>query len=112
MQQIHCRSAVSTDDNVGIPDYLEVNSIRFEALEEQMSTLILTRSPGAAAPRKGFFRNKFFRMIAEFIDGVRLARAMAHHYDVLSRKSDVELAAFGIRREDIPSIVVNAKYHL
>jgi hypothetical protein len=29
---------------------------------------------------------------------------------VLSRKSDAELAAFGIRREDVPRVVVNARY--
>ena len=70
-----------------------------------MSTLALSGAP--ARPRR---RNSFFRPFVEFLDGIRLARAMAHRYEVLSRKSDAELAAAGIRREDIPRLVVNAKY--
>ena len=70
-----------------------------------MSTLALSGAP--ARPRR---RNSFFRPFVEFLDSIRLARAMAHRYEVLSRKSDAELAAAGIRREDIPRLVVNAKY--
>jgi hypothetical protein len=72
-----------------------------------MSTLALPGSPGETRRR-----NSFFRLFTEFLDGIRLARAMAHRYDVLSRKSDAELAAAGIQREDIPRLVVNAKYAL
>jgi len=57
-------------------------------------------------------RNGFFRPLVELIDGIRLARAMAHRYDVLSRLSDGELAARGIARQDIPRLVVNGKYDL
>jgi hypothetical protein len=70
-----------------------------------MSTLVLDRLPGEPRRRKGFFRP-----LIEFLDGVRLARAMAHRYDVLSRLSDVELAARGIERQDIPRLVVEGKY--
>jgi hypothetical protein len=69
-----------------------------------MSTLVLTARTGA--PR----RQRFFRMISEFFEGIRLARAMAHQYDVLSRLSDGELARRGLRREDIPQVVVNGRY--
>jgi hypothetical protein len=70
-----------------------------------MSTLILTDEA------RGFKRrNGFFRSVAEFFAGIRLARAMAHRYDVLSNLSDAQLDARGIKREDIPSIVVNGKY--
>ena len=72
-----------------------------------MSTLTLSGAPTGSRRRNGFFRP-----LTEFLDGIRLARAMAHRYDVLSRKSDAELAAAGIKREDIPSLVVNAKYVL
>jgi hypothetical protein len=78
-----------------------------------MSTFVLPNSPGAAgAQSETRRRNGFFRPFTEFLDGIRLARAMAHRYEVLSRKSDAELAAAGIRREEIPSLVVNAKYAL
>ena len=61
-----------------------------------------TRPAPAPQTRKGFFRP-----IAEFLDGIRLARAMAHLYDVLSAMSDAGLARRGIKREDIPRIAVN-----
>ena len=52
----------------------------------------------------------FLRPVAELFAGVRLARAMAHRYDVLANLSDAGLSARGIKREDIPGIVVNGKY--
>ena len=70
-----------------------------------MSTLILTdegQGPGLLS--------RFFRPAAELFVGIRLARAMAHRYEVLANLSDVELGVRGIKREDIPSIVVNGKY--
>ena len=68
-----------------------------------MNTLVLPRT---GAPR----RPRFFRIIADFLDGIRLARAMAHQYEVLSRLSDGELARRGLKREDIPQAVVNGHY--
>ena len=70
-----------------------------------MSTLVLT-DEGQETGRL----NRFFRPAAELFAGIRLARAMAHRYDGLANLSDVELEARGIKREDIPSIVVNGKY--
>ena len=64
----------------------------------------LPRTRPAPAPQT---RKGFFRPIVEFLDGIRLARAMAHRYDVLSAMSDAELARRGIKREDIPRIAVN-----
>jgi hypothetical protein len=57
-------------------------------------------------------RTSFFRPIVEFIDGIRLARAMAHRYEVLSRLSDADLEARGIQRQDLPRLVVEGKYDL
>jgi hypothetical protein len=57
-------------------------------------------------------RNGFFRPLRELFDGLRLACAMAHRYDVLSRLSDAALAKRGLKREDIPRAVVNGKYDL
>ena len=53
---------------------------------------------------------RLFGAVSEFLAGIRLARAMAGRYNTLARLSDVELARRGIAREDIPSLVVNAKY--
>ena len=55
---------------------------------------------------------RFFGAVSEFLAGIRLARAMAHRYNTLSRLSDAELARRGIAREDIPSLVVNGKYDI
>jgi hypothetical protein len=71
-----------------------------------MSTLVLNDRTGAVR------RPRFFRMISEFLEGIRLARAMAHQYDVLSRLSDGELARRGLRREDIPQAVVSGNYNV
>jgi hypothetical protein len=70
-----------------------------------MSTLVLTH--GRPQGRRRF---RFFRPVREFFDGLRLARAMAHRYDVLAGLSNAELAERGIKREDIPTLVVNGKY--
>lgn len=69
-----------------------------------MNTMVLTGRTGASR------RPRFFRVISELLEGIRLARAMAHQYEVLSRLSDGELARRGLRREDIPQAVVNARY--
>ena len=72
-----------------------------------MSTLVLTDEA------QGIGRlSRFFRPAAELFDGIRLARAMAHRYDVLAGLSDAALNARGIKREDIPRIVVEGKYDL
>ena len=70
-----------------------------------MSTLILTDEGHGAG-----WLNRFFGPAAELFGGIRMARAMAHRYDVLAALSDAELGARGIKREDIPRIVVNGKY--
>ena len=59
-----------------------------------MSTLVLSGAP--TRPRR---RNSFFRPVIEFLDGIRLARAMAHRYEVLSRKSDADLNLEGVHLE-------------
>jgi hypothetical protein len=46
----------------------------------------------------------------EFVAGIGQARAMALRYQTLSNLSDRELAARGLRREDIPGAVL-AKFN-
>lgn len=72
-----------------------------------MSTLIL-HNPAEGSGRL----TRFFRPFSDFLGGFRLARAMARRYEQLSTLSNAELAARGIRREEIPTLVVNGKYRV
>ena len=49
--------------------------------------------------------------ISDFLDGIGQARAMAERFKSLSRMSDEQLAAHGLKREDIPRAVVAAFSH-
>jgi len=49
--------------------------------------------------------------ISDFLDGIGEARAMAERFRSLSRMSDEELAAHGLKREDIPQAVLAAFGH-
>jgi hypothetical protein len=46
-----------------------------------------------------------------FIDGIGEARAMAERFKVLSRLSDAELAHYGLKRQDIPRVVLSGRAH-
>ena len=46
--------------------------------------------------------------ITEFLDGIGEARAMAERFKSLSRMSNDQLAARGLKREDIPKAVLAA----
>lgn len=77
-----------------------------------MTAFVLTSpQPGRTTPQPRQ-RNAFFRPVVEFFNGIRLAIAMAHRYEVLSHLSDAALAARGLTRQDIPRAVVNGKYDL
>jgi hypothetical protein len=52
--------------------------------------------------------NRLAAGVSGFLAGIRDAQAMHRRYETLSRMSDVELAALGLKREDIPRAVVNA----
>jgi len=47
--------------------------------------------------------------ISAFFDGIEEARAMAHRYKILSQMTDAQLAAHGLKRENIPQAVLNAR---
>ena len=49
--------------------------------------------------------------INEFLDGIGEARAMAERFKSLSRMSNDQLAAHGLKREDIPKAVFAAFSH-
>ncbi len=44
--------------------------------------------------------------IGDFIDGIDEARTLAHRFKTLSQMTDAQLAARGLKREDIPQAVV------
>ena len=46
------------------------------------------------------------RYVCEFLAGIEEARAMALRYQTLAALSDSELAARGLKRQDIPRAVV------
>jgi len=68
-----------------------------------MSTLTLParRSSGA------FFHN-VGAAVANLVAGVRDGHAMARRYETLSRMSNGQLAALGLRREDVPQAASQA----
>src|SRR5262249_29120205 len=99
MQQHHCCIAVSIDRICGIPAPSKRQKKTDGGLIKVSAVTFTSREPRR--------RNGFFRPLVELTAGIRLARAMAHRYDVLSRLSDGELAAHGIARQDIPRLVVN-----
>lgn len=45
--------------------------------------------------------------ISAFLDGIGEARAMAERFKALSRLTDDQLAARGLKREDIPRAVLS-----
>jgi hypothetical protein len=50
--------------------------------------------------------NRLLAYAAEFLTGIDQARAMALRYQDLAGLSDRELAARGLKREDIPRVVL------
>jgi len=53
------------------------------------------------------FLQRLGEHISAFFDGVQEARAMAHRYQTLSQMTDAQLAARGLKREQIPQAVLN-----
>ena len=49
--------------------------------------------------------------ITEFLDGIGEARAMAERFKSLSRMSNDQLAARGLKREDIPKAILATFSH-
>jgi hypothetical protein len=55
------------------------------------------------------FFQRISQRIAAFFDGIEEARQMAHRYKTLSQMTDTQLAARGLKREDIPQAVLDAR---
>jgi hypothetical protein len=50
--------------------------------------------------------SKFFSTLASFFSAIEEGFNKAEQYEVLTRKSDSELAACGLRREDLPRLAM------
>jgi hypothetical protein len=53
------------------------------------------------------FLQRVGQHVSDFFAGIEEARVLAHRYQTLSEFSDEQLAARGIKREDIPQAVMN-----
>jgi uncharacterized protein YjiS (DUF1127 family) len=53
------------------------------------------------------FLQRISQRITAFIDGIEEASLMAHRFKALSRMTDAQLAARGLKREDIPQAVLD-----
>jgi hypothetical protein len=52
------------------------------------------------------FLQRLSQHVSDFFEGVREARLMAHRYQTLSQMTDAQLAARGLKREQIPQAVI------
>jgi uncharacterized protein YjiS (DUF1127 family) len=68
-----------------------------------MSTIALSQLVHQAPA----FLQRISQRIAAFIDGIEEARLMAQRFKSLSQMTDAQLAARGLRREDIPQAVLD-----
>jgi hypothetical protein len=53
------------------------------------------------------FLGRLADRISAFFDGIDEARQMALRYKTLSQMTDAQLAARGLKREDVPQAVLN-----
>jgi hypothetical protein len=55
------------------------------------------------------FLSRLGHGFSDFLKGIDEARVMAHRFKELSQMSDGQLAARGLKREDIPQAVLRTK---
>jgi hypothetical protein len=68
-------------------------------------TAMTLNLPSGRDYRRGSVR----RFVLNVINGFREARDVSQRYEELSHKSDDELAALNIRREDLPRIALSGR---
>jgi hypothetical protein len=74
-----------------------------------MTALALPFPSGRGTPLpsgRGTRRLGVLRFFSELAGGLREGHSLATRYDMLARKSDTELARLGLKREDIPRVVL------
>ena len=57
------------------------------------------------------FLQRISQRISAFFEGIEEARQLAQRYKVLAQMTDAQLAARGLKREDIPQAVLNQNVH-
>jgi len=57
------------------------------------------------------FLSRIAQRITAFLDGIEEARLMAQRFKSLSEMTDAQLAARGLRREEIPQAVLDHSIH-
>ena len=55
------------------------------------------------------FLQRISQRIAAFFEGIEEAHQLAQRYKTLSQMTDAQLAARGLKREDIPQAVLDAR---
>ena len=68
-----------------------------------MTTIALSRLVHEAPA----FLQRLSARFSDLIAGIDEARTLAHRFKTLSQMTDAQLAARGLKREDIPQAVVN-----
>ena len=68
-------------------------------------TAMTLNLPSGRDYRRGSVR----RFLLNVINGFREGRDVSHRYEQLAHKSDAELAALNIRREDLPRIALSGR---
>jgi hypothetical protein len=68
-----------------------------------MSTIALSQLVHGAPAFLARIANRF----GDLVDGIEEARTLAHRFKTLSQMTDAQLAARGLKREDIPQAVVD-----
>jgi hypothetical protein len=71
-----------------------------ESGEETMTTLTLSTSYLAR------LADRVVEYLSDLAEGIREGRELAGRYNEMAHRSDAELRRLGIRREDIPQIVM------
>ena len=90
----YCCYAASARDSFGIPDIR-----RSDSWKSPLATTLALSALIDIAPR---WFSRVGRYWTEFSTGIEEARAMALRYQTLAALSDRELAARGLKRQDIP----------
>ena len=101
----YCCHAASDRDSFGIPAYMSVEILGTRRLPQRASSMtpLALSALIDTAPR---WLGRLGRYWTEFSNGIEEARAMALRYQTLAALSDPELAARGLKRQDIPRAVL------
>jgi len=103
----NCCYAITSDDSSGIPAYIEFQVINKHEELLPMTTIALSQLVHQAPA----FLSRIAQRITAFLDGIEEARLMAQRFKSLSEMTDAQLAARGLRREEIPQAVLDHSIH-